>query len=62
MKEKKEYKIKREAAKKLKYQMKKSDIFLNLGTFMKYSGLLDLKDSGEVNCITVLMPRYLCLI
>ena len=35
---------------------KKIDLFLNVGTFMKYSGWLNLKDSGEINNVTVLQP------
>jgi len=35
---------------------KKIDLLLNVGTFMKYSGWLNLKDSKEINSVTVLQP------
>ena len=57
MKGKKEDKIREEITKRLKEKGKKIDIFMNVGTFMKYSGWLNLKDSHEINSVTVLMPN-----
>jgi tetratricopeptide (TPR) repeat protein len=57
MKGKKKAKIDQEVEKKLKSKGKKIDLFMNLGTFMKYSGWLNLKDSSEINSVTVLMPN-----
>ena len=56
MKGEKDIKIKQEVENRLNEQGKKIDLFLNVGTFMKYSGWLDLKDSGEVKYVTVLQP------
>ena len=36
---------------------KKLDIFMNIGAFMKYSGWINLKDSEEINSVTVLQPN-----
>jgi hypothetical protein len=41
---------------RLNEQGKKIDLFLNVGTFMKYSGWLNLKDSDEIEYVTVLQP------
>jgi L-ascorbate metabolism protein UlaG (beta-lactamase superfamily) len=57
MKGKKEDKIRKEIEKRLKEKSKKIDLFMNVGTFMKYSGWLNLKDSHEINSVTVLMPN-----
>lgn len=57
MKGKREDKIRQEISNKLKEKGKKIDLFMNLGTFMKYSGLLNLKDANEINSVTVLMPN-----
>ncbi len=56
LKDKDENEIKHEIEKRIKEQGKKIDVFLNVGTFMKYSGWLNLKDSGEINNVTVLQP------
>ncbi len=50
-------KINQEIEKRIKGQGKKIDLFLNVGTFMKYSGWLNLKDSDEINNVTVLQPN-----
>ena len=57
MKGKKEDKIRQEIRKKLDEKGKKIDLFMNVGTFMKYSGWLNFKDSHEINSVTVLMPN-----
>jgi len=57
MKSKNEDRIKEEIRKELEKKGKKIDLFMNEGTFMKYSGWLNLKDSHEVNNVTVLMPN-----
>lgn len=36
---------------------KKIDLFINLGTFEKYSGWINLNNSQDINNITVLMPE-----
>jgi len=51
MKGENDIKIKQEVENRLKEQGKKIDLFLNVGTFMKYSGWLDLKDSGEMKYV-----------
>ena len=56
MKGEDEIRIKQEVENRLKEQGKKIDLFLNIGTFMKYSGWLNLKDSGEIKYVTVLQP------
>ena len=56
LKDKGENEIKIEVGNKIKEQGKKIDLFLNVGTFMKYSGWLNLKDSHEINSVTVLQP------
>jgi tetratricopeptide (TPR) repeat protein len=49
------------AEEKLNINPKKIDLFMNLGTFKKYSGWINLKDckknSGEINSVTILMPN-----
>ena len=57
MKGEKDIKIKQEVENRLNKQGKKIDLFLNVGTFMKYSGWLNLKDSDEINYVTVLQPN-----
>ena len=57
MKGKKEDKIRQEIRNRLKEKGKKIDLFMNVGTFMKYSGWLNLKDSHEINSVTILMPN-----
>lgn len=37
-------------------EKKTIDLFLNLGTFKKYSGYLDLRDDKNIGTITILMP------
>ncbi len=56
MKDKDEHEKKHEIEKRIKEQGKKIDLFLNVGTFMKYSGWLNLKDSEEINNVIVLQP------
>jgi tetratricopeptide (TPR) repeat protein/L-ascorbate metabolism protein UlaG (beta-lactamase superfamily) len=56
MKDKDEHEIKHEIEKRIKEHGKKIDLFLNVGTFMKYSGWLNLKYSEEINNVTVLQP------
>jgi len=56
MKDKTEKEIKLEVEIRLDEKGKKIDLFLNVGTFMKYSGWLNLKDSKEINSVTVLQP------
>ena len=51
-----ENEIKVQVGQKLEETGKKIDLFLNVGTFMKYSGWLNLKDSHEINSVTVLQP------
>ncbi len=53
----KDVNIEQEIEKRIKEYGKKIDLFLNVGTFMKYSGWLDLKDSNEINNVTVLQPN-----
>ncbi|MCK4997669.1 tetratricopeptide repeat protein [Candidatus Pacearchaeota archaeon] len=57
MKDKRENEIKNEMENRIKEQQKRIDLFLNVGTFMKYSGWLKLKDSEEINNVTVLQPN-----
>jgi hypothetical protein len=57
MKDKTEDERRKEIEKRLKEKGKKIDLFMNVGTFMKYSGWLNLKDSHEINSVTVLMPN-----
>ncbi|MCO5382962.1 MAG: MBL fold metallo-hydrolase [Methanosarcina barkeri] len=57
MKDKTEDEKRKEIEQRLKEQGKKVDLFMNVGTFMKYSGWLNLKDSHEINSVTVLMPN-----
>jgi len=38
-------------------KLKKIDLLMNLGTFKKYSGLLDLRNLYEIYKVTVLMPN-----
>ncbi|MFZ2500095.1 tetratricopeptide repeat protein, partial [Methanosarcina sp.] len=57
MKDKTDDEIKQEITKRLKEKGKKIDLFMNVGTFMKYSGWLNLKDSHEISSVTVLMPN-----
>ena len=57
MKGQDEIRIKHEVENRLNEKGKKIDLFLNVGTFMKYSGWLDLKDSGEIKYVTVLQPN-----
>lgn len=56
MKGREEHEINIEIEKRLGERGKKIDLFLNLGTFRKYSGLLELKDCEDINDICVLMP------
>ena len=56
MKGEDEIRIKHEVENRLNENGKKIDLFLNVGTFMKYSGWLNLKDSGEIKYVTVLQP------
>jgi tetratricopeptide (TPR) repeat protein len=37
-------------------EYKTIDLFLNLGTFKKYSGLLNLRDDRKIGTVTILMP------
>jgi hypothetical protein len=57
MKENTENEKREEIEKRLKEKGKKIDLFINVGTFMKYSGWLNLKDSHEIENVTVLMPN-----
>lgn len=50
-------KMQQEIEKRLKEKGKKIDLFMNVGTFMKFSGWLNIKDSNEINNVTVLMPN-----
>lgn len=52
-----ELRIKAEIEKAIKEKGKKIDLYLNVGTFMKYSGWLNLKDSEEINSVMVLQPN-----
>ena len=56
MKNKEDDEIAQAKKHRIKDHGKKIDLFLNVGTFMKYSGWLNLKDSGEINNVTVLQP------
>lgn len=49
--------IRKEIRKELDEKGKKIDLFINVGTFMKYSGWLNLKDSHEINSVIILMPN-----